>query len=122
MTDKNEVQVKVALAPDRDEALLALPRVRMEVARKLLANSPRQAASIAMQAVAVGLLTRIPLRLANVVDLRLDRHIQRADPRQPDIASFIIPAEGTKNGRQIVVPVAEEVNALLKEWIAASGR
>jgi hypothetical protein len=69
MTDKNETQIRAALAPDRDEALLALPRVRMEVARALLPNSPRQAASVAMQAVAVGLLTRIPLRLANVAGL-----------------------------------------------------
>ena len=117
MTAKNEARIKEALVPARDEALLALPDVLMAVARSLLADSPRQAASVAMQAVAVGLLTRIPLRLANVVGLRLDEHLQREDPTQPAISHIMIPADEVKNKRPIVLPVAPKVNRLLQEWI-----
>lgn len=117
MTAKNERQIRTALTPACDEALLALPQARMEVARRMQAESPRQAATIAMRAVAIGLLLHIPLRLANVAGLRLDQHLQRADPTQPTYSAILIPAEEVKNGRPLTLPVPEAVNALLEEWV-----
>jgi integrase len=117
MTEKNQRAIATALMPERDARLLGLPKALMAAAEQLLPQSPRKAATIALRAVAIAFLTRVPLRLANVTGLRLDRHIQRNDPRRPDIHAIHIPPEESKTDIPITMPIPAALNRVLQLWI-----
>ena len=118
MTDKNVRAIRQMMEPARFATFLALPGSLMQVARKLRPIDPKGAASIALRAVAIHLLTRIPLRLANVIGLRFDRHLQRANPPRGRISHIDIPIHEAKNSRAISMPVLKDMPDLLEEWIA----
>lgn len=118
MTEKNERSVREIMQPDRLEKLLALPDALMQAARQLRVTSPNQARSLALRAVAIGILLRLPLRLANLAGMRLDRHFHRPDPRRGLVTHVMIPAEDTKNKRPISLPVSKATAKLIEEWIA----
>lgn len=117
MTEKNQQRINAAMEPKHYDLLLALPTALMATARRLRPTAPRQAASIALRAVALQFLSYIPLRLANVVGLRLDSHLQRSDPRRGPIHHVMIPLDETKNSRAINMPVSKETSSFLEEWI-----
>ena len=117
ITDKNKNHIEAMLEPDREAKLYAMPQALMNAARQLRAASPRQAASLALRAVAIELLTHIPFRLANVVGLRLDQHVCRADPTRGPITRLSIKAHETKGKRPLDMPVPGHLAATLQEWI-----
>ena len=118
MTRRNQRCMEAVMQPAIQERLKALPAALMKAARELRDGAPAQARSLAMRAVAVGILSCLPLRLANLAGLRLDRHFHRPDPRRGAITQLSIPAEETKNGRAIDMPIVPEVAVLIREWIA----
>ena len=118
MTAKNQDTLGALQDPARLQLLLHLPDALMRDARKLLEKAPRQAASIALRATAIALLTKIPLRLGNLVGLRLDRHLHCNDPRRRRIDTITIQAAETKNRRDICMPVSAGTADMLDEWIA----
>ena len=69
ITKKNRSHIEAMLEPRREAKLYALPSTLMKAARHLRLAAPHQAASLALRAVAIELLTHIPLRLANVIGL-----------------------------------------------------
>ncbi len=73
-----------------------MPVGLMATARKLRLQGPAQAAGLAMRAVAIGLLTSLPLRLSNTINLRLDRHLQRANPPRGPMSIIRIAPEEQK--------------------------
>jgi site-specific recombinase XerD len=117
MTPKNRQTIDGIMVPDREAKLLALPSALMAAAELLRATAPLQAASLAMRALAIEFLSRIPLRLANLIGLRIDRHLQRPDPRSNAIAWISIAASETKNTNEILVPVSLALNKILHTWI-----
>ena len=117
MTEKNELAIHKMMEPSRLALLLELPETLMRAARHLLRTSPKQAASLAMRGVAIGLLSKNPLRLDNVIHLRMDQHLQRPDLRRKRISYISIPADKTKNKRDILMPVSVQTARLLQEWI-----
>jgi integrase len=116
MTRKNQLTVENILQPQREQKLLALPGVLMQAAYALRASSPREAAGLAQCALAIEFLSRIPLRLANLIGLRLDRHLHHTDPKQRAYSHIRIPADETKTGHEILVPVSATVNHMLMQW------
>ena len=118
MTEKNQKTMRAIIQPDRLAALDAVPDALMNVADKLLAKQMcKQAATLAWQALAIGFLTRCPLRLDDIVSLRLDQHLQRPDPRRPDFSHVVIPAEQAKTAREICMPISKTLMALLHRWL-----
>jgi integrase len=117
MTERNERQVREMMQPERLERLLKLPDALMGAARQLRVTAPKQARTLALRAVAIGILTKLPLRLANLAGLRLDRHFHRPDPRRGTISHLLIPAEDTKNRRPISLPVSRDTASLIQEWV-----
>ena len=117
MTEKNQRCINEVMEPERESRLLELPTALIAIARRLRPTAPRQAASMALRAVAIQFLSYHPLRLANVVGLRLDSHLQRSDPRRGRIAHIMIPLHETKNRRAINMPVSKETADFLHEWI-----
>ncbi|MDT8351883.1 tyrosine-type recombinase/integrase [Roseomonas mucosa] len=118
MTGRNQRCMEAVMQPAIQERLKALPAALMQAARELRDGAPAQARSLAMRAVAVGILSCLPLRLANLAGLRLDRHFHRPDPRRGAITQLSIPPEESKNGRAIDMPIVPEVAVLIREWIA----
>ena len=117
MTQKNERTVRAAIEPRRELALLHLPARLMRAARASRETNPREAAGLAWRALAVGLLTVLPLRLANVIGLRLDKHLFRPDPAKRHIEAIMIGAEETKTGRPMHASVSPDLNRLINEYI-----
>lgn len=117
MTEKNESRVRQTLEPSRDAKFLELAEQLMQSARQLRLTAPRLASGLAMRAVLIELLSKIPVRLANLVGLRQDRHLQRDDPKRGRISYIRIPPEETKNNQVICRPVSETTARLLQEWI-----
>ncbi len=117
LSPKNARTMREALDPPRDEALRGLPDALLKAAVALRDSQPQRAAALAMRAVGVALLTRVPLRPANVLTLRFDRHLHRPDPQRDRIAAIYIPAEETKTGRSIDAAVSAELSILLNTWI-----
>jgi hypothetical protein len=91
MTERNERCVRAMMQPERLERLLQLPEALMRAARQLRTASPAQARSLALRAVAIGILIKLPIRLANLAGLRLDRHFHRPDPGRGHISHLLIP-------------------------------
>jgi integrase len=117
MTEKNSTHVRRILDPKTEARFLEMPAGLMAAARKLRLKAPAQAAGLAMRAMAIGLLTSLPLRLSNTVNLRLDRHLQRADPPRGPISIIRIAPEETKNRRVIEIPVSNRLSGLIDEWL-----
>ena len=117
MTERNQKAVNDAIQPDRIEALLELPGALMRVARDLRTKDREGAQSLALRAVAVGILTQIPLRLANLAGLRLDKHLHRPDTRKGTFSHVMIPDDEMKTGNSITLPVASRTAGLIDEWV-----
>jgi integrase len=49
--------------------------------------------------------------------LRLDKHLLRPDPKSHRITLIMIPAEETKNGQELTLPISETTAKLLDIWI-----
>jgi integrase len=117
MTEKNQRAVSAALRPDHDAKLLALPDALLAAAERLIDASPRQAACLAWRATALAFLIRVPLREANIIGLRLNRHLQRDEPRRRGLHAIHIPAEETKTGQPLMRPIPAALDRMLQHWI-----
>jgi hypothetical protein len=102
MTEKNENSIAEVMQPACERRLIELPEAFMEAARQRLAANPVEAAGLALRALAIEILTTYPFRLANLLMLRFDRHLQRADPRGL-VSGILIPPEEVKNDQEIVL-------------------
>ena len=117
MTEKNERRVREVMQPGRLDRLKQLPDALMDAARQLRATAPRQAYTLALRAVAIGILTRLPIRLANLTGLRLDRHLHRPDPMRGLFSHLLIPQEDMKNKQALSLPISQGTARLIEEWI-----
>lgn len=117
MTLKNQRCVREAMDPAREHRLRALPNTLMQAARTMLPESPREAAALAWRAVAIEILTKRPIRLGNLRNLRLDRHLHQSDPRKTTITAILIQRNETKNEQPLSLPVPRRTAALLSEWL-----
>ncbi len=116
ITTKNRRAVMTLSQPSRLGIIVNLPAALMEAAYELLKLKPKQAASMAMRAVAISLFNYSALRLQNVIGLRLDHHLQRPRPGQP-VSHLDIPATEVKNGVALIVPIAADLGRLIDQWI-----
>jgi integrase len=115
ITDKNEKSVQAVMTPACERRLIELPEAFMAAARQRLEAHPAQAAGLALRALAIEILTTYPFRLANLLGLRFDRHLHRADPRGPVTGILITPDE-TKNDNQITLPISARLGWFIEEW------
>ncbi len=116
MTEKNEALVKQAVSPARAAKLYALPKLLMQAAYRERPNNPKRAASYALRAASLGILLYLPIRLANLIGLRLDKHLWKPDSKQGRYEAIVIPAEETKNRRRIDLPIPAGTATLLEQW------
>lgn len=118
MTERNDLLLHKLMEPVTYARLLRLPHVAIEEATRRLDDDTEFAVSLAQRALAVQiLLTMPPLRLANLIGLRIDTHLQRNDPSRARVTHLSVPAAETKNGRAILRPIGGNMTEMLDLWI-----
>ena len=112
LTEKNRTLLRSLDDPAIRAGLLALP----ERLAKGAERAPAARGAVAMQiAVAIAILQNAPLRMANLVALRLDRHLVR--PGGPRSLLLIdIPPREVKNGEALVYELPRNVTALVDRY------
>ena len=117
ITQKNRQLVRRLLDPARERALLHLPTALMAAARTLRDKDPLEAARLALRATAIRVLIGLPMRLKNLIGLRLDQHLKRPDPRRPSISHIEIPADEAKAEAPLVMNVSRALSDHINEWV-----
>lgn len=97
LTAKNRATLRLFEDELNKERLLMFPIDMMEQAIRMSNRSPVKAALLAQTALAVEILIMMPLRLNNLTNLHLDRHLEWRGNR----LFIIIPAESVKNDEPI---------------------
>jgi len=115
MTEKNAARLRQFDDPEHLQRLLLLPEA---VFSELRHRSDRgQAACVQVRsALAVAILLVAPIRLGNLVALRLDVHLLRSR-RQGGVWHLVIPADETKNSHALEFAVPPYVVALLRQYL-----
>ncbi len=115
MTGKNRHLVELALTPARHQALLNLPQALLDDAAEL--GPTKRGATTAKHAALINLLIKCPMRLANLLGLRLDQHLLRPDPRKSEISAIMIGEEETKNRVPLLYLLSRQTAVILEIWL-----
>ena len=65
------------------------------------------------------LLNLPPLRLANLIGLRLDRHLLRNDPTDRLVTHLWVPEDETKNSLVVSVPIGVTLAIMIETWVTS---
>ena len=115
MTEKNAARLRQIDDQENLQRLLRLPEaVFTELGHR--GDRSRDACIQARSALAVALLLAAPIRLGNLVALRLGVHLLRSR-RQGGVWHLVIPAEETKNTRALEFALPSYVVALLRQYL-----
>ncbi|MEK9967771.1 MAG: site-specific integrase [Ferrovibrio sp.] len=114
LTDKNQARLRQF---DRADAVITLLNLPQRLRRLADADPhPRRAAVKAQLAVAIEILLMAPVRLKNLVGLRIDLHLVRPNPGRPDLV-LSIPAEEVKNSLRLDFRLPPETVALIQWYL-----
>jgi len=112
MTQTNRDRLRPFDDPKHVGALLALPqRVVREVQRS--DKGLQRDALLAQTALAVEILLMAPIRIANLANLSLDRHIVRSGSGKDAVVHLVLEPEEVKNDEPLEYPLPQETVALL---------
>jgi integrase len=112
MTQTNRERLRPFDDPRHVSALLALPeRVVREVQRN--DKGLQREALLVQTALAVEILLMAPIRIANLANLSLDRHIVRSGSGKDAVVHLVLEPEEVKNDRSLEYPLPQETVALL---------
>jgi integrase len=116
MTEKNRTRVRQVDIAANVTALLTLPRrVLQEVERH--DDGDRKMAVRVMRALAIEVLIVAPMRIRNLVELDIDKHIVRTRRGREEQWRIVIPGDEVKNGMPIEAPLPRETVVLLKTYL-----
>ena len=116
LTEKNQNVIRQILSGDVWIAVLKLPAKLMATARSLRAQSPVKAAVTAQLAVAIAILTFAPVRLGNLVRIRLDENLIRPGGRHSPYV-LVFPQYDVKNRVALEFPFGDELTELIEEYV-----
>lgn len=116
ISGKNMRRLQALMQPRIRHMLLNLPLILLrEAADEQL--RPRDAALLAMYAAALDLLLAFPMRRSNLAALRLDRHLQRLDPKTRLLDVITLSEDETKTGKAMLWPLPPEVATRLQTYL-----
>jgi integrase len=114
LTDKNVVFLRHVLTPGVWGRVVKLPFALMEQARRQK-HSPVRAAVMAQMAVAIGILSVAPIRLANLTAIRLGTNLTK--PSGPSKNYWLaFPDYDVKNRVRLEYPLEEYLTELIDEY------
>jgi integrase len=116
LTDKNMTIVRQVQGSDVWSSVVRLPSRLLEEARMSQDASPTKAAIVAQLAVAIGILTYAPIRLQNLIGIRLGENLIRMNgPEQAYWLRF--PDHDVKNRVALEFVLREPLAALIAEYV-----
>ena len=116
LTDKNKAVIRAVLATDIWTRVIQLPGLMMKEAEQLLKRSPSKAASRAALAIQILILTRAPVRVGNLMSIRLGHNLTRpGGNKEPYVLVF--PGYDIKNRVDLTFPFTAETSALIDRYI-----
>ena len=116
MTEKNLAVIRQVLSGNIWSEVVNLPAALMAQARLLREQAPVKAAVLAQLAVAIAILTFAPVRLGNLVCIRLDQNLMK--PGALDTPYMLVfPDYDVKNRVNLEFPLDDELTALIDEYI-----
>ena len=115
MTAKNRERIRAFDDPHTDLKQKELPNILLARARKM--KNPRKAALCVQTALAIRLETVVPMRLQNLLTLRIADHFGFSRAGRRGTVHLILPAEEVKNGEPYECELAGDTVKLLKLYI-----
>lgn len=116
MTAKNLAVIRAVMASDVWNEVTALPARLMHEAEMQLNRSPAKAATTATLAIQILILTRAPVRVGNLLSVRLGYNLTRpGGDAKPFHLAF--PHYDVKNRVDLVFPLSPETSALILRYI-----
>ena len=116
LTDKNMGVVRQVQGSDIWSSVVRLPFKLIEEARRRHDTSPTKAAISAQLAVAIGILTYAPIRLQNLIGIRLEENLFRTNG--PETAYWLrFPDHDVKNRVALEFLLQEPLATLIAEYV-----
>jgi len=116
LTDKNTALIRQVLTPGVWNRVVNLPQNLMSTARSQHSSAPARAAVTAQLAVAIAILTVAPVRLANLVAIKLG--INLIKPDGPDSNYWLIfPDHDVKNRVGLQYPLEQYLTQMIDEYV-----
>lgn len=116
MTEKNLAVIRAIMASDVWGRVTELPQLLLREAEAMLNRSPRKAAALATIAIQILLLTRAPVRVGNLMAIRLGVNLTRpGGSHEPFHLSF--PHYDTKNRVDLEFPLSAATSAPIQRFI-----
>jgi integrase len=116
LTDKNRAVVRQVLTEGIWDDVVALPGKMMEKARKLRDQAPVKAAVTAQLATAIAIFTFAPIRLGNLISIKLEENLIR--PGGPNSPYWLVfPDYDVKNRVTLQFKLVPELSELIDEYI-----
>jgi hypothetical protein len=115
LTDKNTALIRQVLTPGVWNRVVNLPQALMSKARSQCLSAPHRAAVTAQLAVAIAILTVAPVRLANLVAIRLG--INLIKPGGPESNYWLtFPDYDVKNRVRLEYPLKQYLTRMIDEY------
>jgi integrase len=114
LTERNRVRLRAFDDRDNLLALVRLPGRLVHIAERH--RHPYQAAVLVQMAVAVEILLMTGLRINNLTNLDIERHLVRPSRHKPDL-HVVIAAEEVKNREPLDYPLPIESAALIQRYL-----
>jgi site-specific recombinase XerD len=115
LTDKNTALIRQVLTPGVWNRVVNLPQDLMSKARSQCLSAPNRAAVTAQLAVAIAILTVAPVRLANLVAIKLG--INLIKPGGPDSNYWLtFPDYDVKNRVRLEYPLKQYLTRMIDEY------
>lgn len=112
LTEKNRQTLRQFDDPSNQALLLLLPdRLVREAARR--PSNDARAAVVCQVALAIEILLMAPMRMGNLIRLRVDQHVARYG----EIIHLVLPGSETKNGEETVYPLSDSSAALFDLYL-----
>jgi integrase len=116
LTPKNQKVVRAVLSGDVWQQMVDLPERLMAEANKTIAHAPHRASLSAQIAIGIALLTFAPVRISNLVGIRIGQHLIR--PAGLDGNYLLsIPSSEVKNRVPLEFPLDAELSRLIDRYI-----
>jgi integrase len=114
LTEKNRGRLRAFDSRDNLLALVRLPGRLVTIAER--GAHPYQAAVLVQMAVAIEILLMTGMRINNLVNLDVDRHLVRPARHQPGL-HIVIGGEEVKNGEPLEFPLPAESAGLIDRYL-----
>jgi integrase len=116
LTQKNLAVIRAVMMSDIWGRVTVLPRRLMDQAHRMLNSSPKKALSLATLALQMQFLTRAPLRIGNLLSIKLELNLKRVDSAE-DTYQLHFPRYDVKNRIDLDFTFTGQTAEMIDEFI-----